>query len=106
MKNPDTQLREILSRKEKVCARRLLKKQICFGAGSMVLTLSLMILAAVWMPKLSAWREPSSSADYGSLILNGPTLCHVLVGLLCFALGAEAILLCLRVKKWKGSAHG
>ena len=39
MKNTDKQLREILSRKEQVRARRMLKKRICFGAGSMVLRL-------------------------------------------------------------------
>ncbi len=102
MKNTDTQLREILSRKEKVCARRLLKKRICFGAGSMVLTLSLMILATVWMPKLSDRTEASPSADYGSLILGAPALGYVLIGMLCLALGVEATLLCLCVKQWKG----
>ena len=105
MKNTDTQLREILSRKEKVCACGLLKKRFCFGAGSMILTLSLMILATVWMPKLSGRVEASSSADYGSLILGAPALCYVLIGLFCFALGVEATLLCLRVKQWKESGH-
>ncbi len=102
MKNTDKQLREILSRKEKVRARRLLKKRICFGAGSMVLTLALMILVTAWMPKLSVRMETSSSAEYGSLILGTPALGFVLVGLLCFAFGVETTLLCLRVKQWKG----
>ena len=105
MKDTDKQLREILSRKEKVRARRMLKKRICFGAGNMVVTLALMILAAVWMRKLFSGMEASSSAEFGSLILNSPARGYVLIGLLCFAFGVEVTLLCLRVKQWRGRGH-
>lgn len=102
MRNTDEQMQEILSRAGNLRARRNLKKRLWLSGGSCVLSLALLIFVAVCLTKLSALTEASTPGEYGSLILGTPALGYVLFGLLCFVLGASAVLFCLSLRRWKG----
>ena len=102
MRNSEQQLQEVLSRAEKLRAGRTLRKKLCLSAGSFVLCLALLVLTAACLPKLSAGAEASVSGEFGSLILGTPALGYVLIGVLCFGLGAAAVLFALTLRRWKG----
>ena len=99
MRNTDEQMQEILSRAGNLRARRNLKKRLWLSGGSCVLSLALLIFVAVCLRKLSALTEASTPGEYGSLILGTPALGYVLM---CFVLGASAVLFCLSLRRWKG----
>ena len=102
MRNSEQQLQEVLSRAEKLRAGRTLRKKLCLSAGSCALCLALLIVTAACLPKLSAQTEASASGEFGSLILGTPALGYVLIGVLCFGLGAAAVLFALTLRRWKG----
>ena len=102
MRNSEQQMQEILSRAGKVRARRDLRKKLWFSAGSCALCLALLIVTAACLPKLSAQTEASAAGEFGSLILGTPALGYVLIGVLCFGLGAAAVLFALTLRRWKG----
>lgn len=101
MKTIEQQMEQILSRAEKLREGRRLRRQLRICAGSLTLTLSLLILMWLWMPGQAAGAETSAVSNFGSLILGTPLLGRVLTCLLCFALGAETLLLCLLLRRWK-----
>ena len=71
------------------------------SAASCLLCLVLLIVTAACLPKLSVQAGISASGEYGSLILGTPALGYVLIGVLCFALGASAVLFGLALRRWK-----
>lgn len=101
MRNSEQQLQEVLSRAGKMRARRALRMKLRLSAASCLLCLVLLIVTAACLPKLSAGAEASVSGEFGSLILGTSALGYVLIGVLCFALGASAVLFGLALRRWK-----
>ena len=101
MRNSEQQLQEVLSRAGKMRARRALRMKLRLSAASCRLCLVLLIVTAACLPKLSAGAEASVSGEFGSLILGTSALGYVLIGVLCFALGASAVLFGLALRRWK-----
>lgn len=101
MQNTELQMKEILSRAEKLRAGRVLKKRLLLGGGCCVLSLLLLVFVAASLPLLSVQTEDLASGAFGSLILGTPALGYVLIGILCFVLGAGTVLFCASLRRWK-----
>ncbi len=102
MRDTELQMQEILSRSDALRTRRRLKKRLLLSAGGFVLCLVFLVFVAAWLPHLPELTDTSNAAQYGSLILGTPSLGYVLIGLLCFGLGAWSLLFCLSLRRWKG----
>lgn len=101
MRNTELQMREILSRAEKLRDRRKLQKRLWLGAGSCALSVLLLIFVAASLPALSVQTEAPASGAFGSFILGTPVLGYVLVGVLSFALGAVTLWFCMDLRRWR-----
>lgn len=101
MRNTELQMREILSRAEKLRARRKLQKRLWLGAGGCALSMLLLVFVAASLPALTGQTEAPVSGAFGSFILGTPALGYVLVGVLSFALGAVTLWFCMDLRRWR-----
>ena len=101
MRSTDEQLREIISRADRVKDTRRLKKAVLGDAAASCVFLALLSTVAAYLPHLPDSQAGSTVSRYGSLLLASPFIGYVIVGLLAFALGVCVTLLCRHRKEWK-----
>ena len=95
MRSNDVQFSEIMKRSGRIKERRALTRKIAADAVAAVICLVLMV------PKLSEYGTEVTEQHYGSLSLVVPYLGYVMVGILAFALGITATVLCLHIRQMR-----
>ena len=95
MRTTEGQLREILKRSEQVRVRRGLQRRLTVEGISALVCLVLIVGASLAVPRLAYTTLQNAEGSYGSLILGISWVSYVIIGLLAFALGICATLLCI-----------
>lgn len=95
MRTTEIQLREILERSERVRVRRGLHKRMTVEGISALVCLVLIVGASLAVPRPACATLQNTEGSYGSLILGISWVSYVIIGLLTFALGICATLLCI-----------
>ncbi len=101
MRSNDVQFSEIMKRSGRIKERRALNRKIVTDAVVAVIFLVLMVVTAISIPKLSEYGTEVTEQHYGSLSLVVPYLGYVMVGILAFALGITATILCLHIRQMR-----
>ena len=100
MRSTKEQLDEIIKRSDAIKEKARLKRRM-FNEGIIsAVCLVLIVISVYGLPgaKALSGEEPS---HYGSLILSGPYMGMIVVGLLAFLLGITVTLLCQHYKRYK-----
>ena len=105
MRSTDEQFQEILKRSEIVRERHSSRKSIAVWSVASAVCAALLILAANFIPALSADRSEADLTHYGSLILDASYMGYVVIGVLAFLLGVCVTLLCLSIRKRRKKEH-
>lgn len=95
MRNTNEQLQEIMRRAEGVKENRLIRKKIYASALATAICAILLTATAFYLPHLTSGSKDQVMQRYGSLLLGASYIGYVIVGILAFALGICATLLCI-----------
>lgn len=101
MRTSDMQFAEAMRRSEGVKERRAAVRKIAASAIVSALLIALIIGASFTVPMLNETRTEAGEQHLGSMYLVTPYLGYVIIGMLAFALGICATLLCVYIKKLK-----
>lgn len=102
MKSSDVQFAEIMKRSENVKEHRQLVSKLTADILVAVLLIAMMVGTGLSIPTLKNAAAEVTENQYGSIYLVTPYLGYVIVGVLAFALGVCATILCIHIKKLKG----
>ncbi len=98
MRSIDEQMTQIRQRSEKIKKEQRQRRRLFGEAGAACACLVLIVLAAAMIPNVGDVASGGTQSDYGSLVLSGPFISHVIIGLLAFALGVCFTLLCYHLR--------
>ncbi len=101
MRSTDQQLQEIMRRAQVVNEKRIIRKYFRVSVLASCVCAVLLIASCINLPKLTVMTEDPGMQQYGSLLLSAPYMGYVIVGVLAFALGVCAALLCIHWNKLK-----
>ena len=97
MRSVDEQLDIILRRSEILKQKNRADRYIIGYAISIAACLALMVVAYIFIGKLKADSSITEMSGYGSLIISGPNMGYVIIGILAFVLGVLVTLLCKHI---------
>ena len=97
MKSIDEQLDIILQRSEIIKQKNSQDKAILGYALSIAACLALIVVSLFFIGKIKADTSITEMSRYGSLIISGPYIGYVIIGVLAFALGILVTLLCKHI---------
>lgn len=98
MRSIDEQMMEIRQRSEKLKKEQRSRRLIFAESGAACACLALIITMAAAIPKTGSSVMNGTESNYGSLVLSGPFLSYVIIGIMAFALGICFTLLCHRLR--------
>ena len=101
MRSTDEQYQEIMRRAKIVREKRIIRKHVYAGAIASCVCAALLIAVCFCLPQLTTTQGAPGMQQYGSLLLSAPYMGYVIVGVLAFALGVCAALLCIHWNKLK-----
>lgn len=102
MRTSDEQLDEVLERSARLKARVVMRHAILIDSLAAAACLVLLVFVATTLPDLGGSVVTPTGGQYGSLVLDGPNLGHVVICLLAFLLGVFLTLLGIHVRKLRG----
>ena len=97
MKSVDEQLNIILQRSEIIKQKKRQDKAILGYAFSIAACLALIVVSLFFIGKIKADTSITEMSRYGSLIISGPYIGYVIIGILAFVLGVLVTLLCKHI---------
>ena len=101
MRSIDEQMNEIRRRKEIYAETKTLRKKMIAESATGIVCLSIMIAAALFLPKLEIIRNDAPILQYGSMIQSLPVIGYILIALLAFVTGVAMTLACIHWKEHK-----
>ncbi len=99
MRSTDEQLLEIMKRAEVVKEKRTIRNQIYASLAASGVCVALLVVVAVYLPRLEPLTQKNEMQQYGSLLLAAPYTGYVVVALIAFALGVCVTLLGVHWKR-------
>ncbi|MBQ6650611.1 MAG: hypothetical protein IJM67_05095 [Atopobiaceae bacterium] len=102
MRTSDEQLDEVLRRSARLKARVAMRHAILIDSLAAAACLVLLVFVATTLPDLGGSVVTPTGGQYGSLVLDGPNLGHVVICLLAFLLGVFLTLLSIHLRKIRG----
>ena len=101
MRSTDEQLREIGTRSARLKARSELRRPISMDILGVCACIVLLAIVAITLPTVDATPTAVEATDYASLVLTGPALGYVVIGVLAFILGICVALLSIHMRRWR-----
>ena len=95
MRETQEQVREVLKRAERFRELRRLRRKVFTDAALALVFLLLLAASASVIPGLGDGGAQSGHWQYGSLFLGSRNMGYFVTGMLSFALGVFAVLLCV-----------
>ena len=97
MKSVDEQLNIILQRSEIIKQKTKADRAIVGYGLAIAACLAVMVVSVFFIGKLKADTSINEMSRYGSLIISGPYIGYVIIGVLAFVLGILITLLCKHI---------
>lgn len=101
MRSSSEQMSEIMRRAEVVKEKRVIRNKMYASAIATSICAVLLTAVAFYLPHLTTESKDQVMQRYGSLLLGASYIGYVIVGILAFALGICATLLCIFWKDLK-----
>ena len=106
MRSTDEQLLEIMKRAETVKEKRIIRNRIYASLTASCICVALLVVTAVFIPRLEPMAQKNEMQQYGSLLLAAPYTGYIVVALIAFALGICVTLLGVHWKKLRQKEQG
>ena len=101
MRSTDEQLREIGTRSARLKAQAELRRPISMEVMGICACIVLLAVVAITLPTVDAVPSTVEATGYASLVLTGPALGYVVIGVLAFILGICVALLSIHMRRWR-----